>query len=802
MKTRPTGLDSQQWGLCFELSRSMMKTLISLFMLLVISRSTWAQIVVSGYVTDKSNGESMIGAAVVDTSAKYGTTSNSYGFFSLSLTPGRKIISVSYPGYLEWIIDTVLLSNVVLRVELISEKALDQVTIRARPGANIAARTQMSMIDLPLQQVRKLPALLGEVDVIKAIQLLPGVKGGNEGSSGLYVRGGGPDQNLIMLDGIQLYNVQHMFGFFSVFNADAINSIQLYKGGFPARYGGRLSSVLDISMKEGNNQRHEGNFSISPIAFKLALNGPLSKSGKTTYAVSLRRSIFDLLIGRSTRDGSNQFYYNFYDFNGKVSHRISDKERIYLSFYSGRDKFYTKAIFEDNSNNRQNREELEGSLIWGNTCGSVRYNRIHNPRLFANHTLGFTSYRYKNSIEFDASYRTDTSFEALNIFLGYGAGITDLVARSDFEYSHSASRKYRFGVEGIYHHFRPGNFELRINATGGPFIDTVLGPKNPFNSQEVAAYGEADYNLGRGLQLNTGLRLANYLTASSYRFFPEPRVSLRQRLANDMSVKFSYAMMNQSIHLLTNSSGGLPWDLWFPATARIRPQRSQQLALGLAQSWKYGIEFSLESYFKWMNHLVDYAEGADLFAVQTDWEDKVKIGTGRMYGSELLLQRKAGKLNGWLGYTLSWSDRMIPDINFGKRYYFRWDRRHHLSAVAMYKLDDVWEISSTFLLQSGNAITLPQGRYLSVDGTIINDYVAKNDFRMPLYHRLDFSLTKRIKPHNNLTPTKQYWSLTVYNVYNRFNPFYIEIDNTRTPPRVVGVAFFRFLPVLTYSMKF
>jgi hypothetical protein len=770
-----------------------------LFSLLFASGSARAQIVVSGYVVADQNGESLIGASVYDTLSKLGTGTNNHGFFSLSFSSGRKVLQIDYPGYEPWIIDTSLYANATFRVRLVPDKTMDQVTIRARPAAGFTNRTQMSAIDLPLQQVRKLPALLGEVDIIKAIQLLPGVKGGNEGSSGLYVRGGGPDQNLILLDGMPLYNVQHMFGFFSVFNADAINSIQLYKGGFPSRYGGRLSSVLDISMKEGNTRKTEGDFNISPIAFRISLNGPIGASGKTTYALSLRRSIFDLLLPRS---GENVFYYNFYDLNAKISHRISDKERLYVSLYSGRDKFYTGFNNQSTNGNRTARESVESSLMWGNACGSIRYTREHNPRLFATHTLGFTSYRYRNGVSFNASYRTDTSFDELELSLGYGAGITDLIARSDFEYAHSTTQRFRFGGEFIQHRFRPGYFNIRINATGGPNIDTVIGPKDPFYSQEFALYGETERNLGRGLHMNAGLRMVNYLSGGSYRFFPEPRISFRQRLENNLAIKFSYAMMNQSVHLLTNSSGGLPWDLWFPATARIRPQRSQQLAFGLAQPWKHGIEFTLESYFKWMNHIVDYAEGADLFAVQTDWEEQARVGRGRMYGGELLMQRRSGRLNGWVGYTLSWSDRIIPEVNFGRRYFFRWDRRHHLSAVAIYKLDEAWELSSTFLLQSGNAITLPQGRYLSVNGTPINDYVAKNDQRFPLYHRMDISIQKRINPRNNFTSTKQYWNLTIYNVYNRFNPFYIDIDNTRTPPRVVGVAFFRFLPVLTYSMKF
>ncbi|MFY7849166.1 MAG: TonB-dependent receptor, partial [Bacteroidia bacterium] len=322
---------------------------------LLLSSGLQAQIVVSGYVIADQNGESLIGASVYDTLSGQGTTTNNHGFFSISFSSGRRVLQVDYPGYEPWIADTMLYGNETFRIRLVPGKMMDEVTVRARPSAGFTNRTQMSAIDLPLQQVRKLPALLGEVDVIKAIQLLPGVKGGNEGSSGLYVRGGGPDQNLILLDGMPLYNVQHMFGFFSVFNADAINSIQLYKGGFPSRYGGRLSSVLDISMKEGNTRKTEGDFSVSPIAFRLSLNGPIGKSGKTTYALSLRRSIFDLLLPRS---GENVFYYNFYDLNAKISHRISDKERLYVSFYSGRDKFYTGFNNESTNGNRTARESV------------------------------------------------------------------------------------------------------------------------------------------------------------------------------------------------------------------------------------------------------------------------------------------------------------------------------------------------------------------------------------------------------------------------------------------------------------
>jgi len=760
-----------------------------------------AQLVIQGRITAADNGEVLIGAGIVDTLSGFGTSTNNYGLYSLSLPPGRKVLLFSFPGYGEYFLDTVLRSSMTLNLQLKPIAQLDELIIKSKPRNTSGNSIQMSMLDVPVQQIKKMPALLGEVDVVKALQLLPGVKGGNEGSSGLYVRGGGPDQNLILMDGVPLYNIQHMFGFFSVFNADAINNIQLYKGGFPARFGGRLSSVLDISMKEGNTQKHQGEGSISPIAAKLSLNGPLSAHGKTTYAISYRRSLFDLFL-RGAGAGGDMLLYNFYDLNLKLCHRLNERNRFYASFYSGRDKLYSALVNETSNGMSISKEKVENSLIWGNTLGALRWNRIIGPRSFVNHTLSYTAYRYKNGLKYQGEFRTDTSYQSFNLNFAYGAGIRDLAWRSDVQYNASNASVYRYGLEVIQHRFKPGVFTLSLNGTGIQSLDTVISPAGNYNSLEMAVYGETERNLGRGLNMNAGIRLANYLASSKYRFMPEPRISFRQLMTNKLALKLSYALMNQPIHLLTNSTGGLPWDLWFPATAKIRPQRAQQVALSISQPWKYGMEFSVESYYKWMNHIVDYAEGTDLFDVQVNWEDKVRAGKGWMYGTEMMIQKRTGRLNGWLAYTLSWSERKIPEVNFGQKYFFKWDRRHHATAVCIYKVNKAWEISSTFVLQSGNAITLPQGRYLAADGTLVNDYIGKNAQRMPLYHRLDVGVNKLIKPENRFSKTKQYWNLSVYNVYNRFNPFFVDIDNTTQPPKVIGVAFFRLLPVLTYSYKF
>jgi hypothetical protein len=760
-----------------------------------------AQVVVQGRLTGADHGEVLIGAGIIDVKSNFGTSSNNYGLYALSLNQGQRTLLFSYPGYEELLVDTFLNTSITLNLQLRPIATMDQLVIKSKPRNTEAQKVQMSMLDMPVQQIKKIPALLGEVDVVKAIQLLPGVKGGNEGSSGLYVRGGGPDQNLILLDGVPLYNIQHMFGFFSVFNADAINSIQLYKGGFPARFGGRLSSVLDISMKEGNTNKHQGEGSISPIAAKLSLNGPLSANGKTTYAVSYRRSLFDLLLRGAGANG-NSLLYNFYDLNAKLCHRIDERNRVYASFYSGRDKFFTGMENSSGSGNNVSRERTEAMLSWGNMLGALRWNRVIGSRSFVNHTLSYTAYRYRNGLKYEGAFRTDTSFQSLNLNVSYGAGIRDLAWRSDFQYTASGTSVFRGGLEVIQHRFQPGTFKFNLSGTGFPPVDTSISPSGNYNALEAAIYGEHERTISRGLSLNTGLRLANYLAGSKFRFLPEPRLSLRQLMVNNLAVKLSYAMMNQPIHLLTNSTGGLPWDLWFPATSRIRPQRAQQIAFGINQPWKYGIEFSWEGYYKWMNYTVDYAEGTDLFDVQVNWEDKVRTGKGWMYGTELLLQKRTGKLNGWMAYTLSWSERQIPEVNFGQRYFFRWDRRHHATAVCIYKINKAWELSSTFVLQSGNAITLPQGRYFAADGTMVNDYVAKNAQRMPLYHRLDVGVNKLINPENRFSKTKQYWNFSVYNVYNRFNPFFVDIDNTSQPPKVVGIAFFRLLPVLSYSYKF
>lgn len=751
---------------------------------------------VSGYLTDSATGEALIGASVYDAQSEQGTVTNHYGFYSITIPSGNKVLRFSYVGYATRNRSFFLGADLSLNVQLPAALNLKTVVVKSEKNDQLLT----GKIDLPIDNVKKLPAILGEVDLIKAIQLLPGVKSGNEGGSGMYVRGGSPDQNLILLDGVPVYNVSHLFGFFSVFNSEAINNVQLYKGGFPARFGGRLSSVLDITMKEGNNKKLSGNFFISPIAGSASLNGPLGKSGKTTFAISGRRTFLDLLLTPLMDESTGVFSYFFYDFNAKISHKISDKDRVFFSIYTGKDKLFTRFKDTFTNGNTRTSETFSTSLDWGNVTTMVRWNRLVNKKLFSNYTLSYTRYRLNIKNELSYEQRTDTSITKFDYLLHYRSGIRDIALKADYEYAHSTKHFIRFGGISTLHGFSPGAMNLELSQTGGQNLDTLFGPAKKILSLETAFYIEDEVRLSKSSKANAGLRLVHYLVNNKNFVFAEPRITVNKRFKDDWVAKISYARMNQFLHLLTNSGTALPTDLWVPATDIIRPQTSHQIAVGLTKPVAQSLDLVVEGYYKWMNNLIDYQEGADFSLVNTDWESKVSAGKGWAYGAEVLLQKKEGKLTGWFGYTLSWAERQIDGINNDKKYFFKYDRRHDFALVAIYELDKQRTVSMNFVFATGSALTMPAGKYRDLYGNTIFEYGEKNGYRMRNYHRLDLSYNK--------TKTKRkdgamhYYTISIYNVYSRMNPFYVYIDNTATKPVVKQVSLFGFLPSIAYGIKF
>jgi outer membrane cobalamin receptor len=807
----------------------MKKTKLLLFLLLSFFSVSQAQnFTLSGYIQDSQTGEKLIGANIYNAASLKGTTSNSYGFFSLTLAPGEYDFVFSYVGYSPHKKRINLVKNIQLRVDLVASIELEEVQVRGKLLEQAVESSQMSTINLSVKSIKEIPALFGEVDVIKAIQLLPGVQSGTEGASGLYVRGGGPDQNLILLDGTPVYNASHLFGFFSVFNVDAINNVKLIKGGFPARYGGRLSSVLDISLKEGNSKEFQGTGSIGLISSKLTLEGPIIKE-KTSFIVSARRTYLDFLIQPLLRASSGddelttQGYF-FYDLNAKVNHKISEKDHLYLSAYTGEDRFYrTQDPYTYLYDGDLFTEQSSNSLGWGNITSALRWNHQYNPKLFSNAMLTYSNYNFgvKSSMEtfVESGGVTTNELNSLNFM----SGITDFAGKMDFDYVPQPNHFVRFGANYINHTFKPGASVFKMVNKDVGAIDTTMGGQN-INAHEYSLYVEDDYEINTRIKTNIGLHYSGFLVNKKLYQSIQPRLSARYLLNETWSIKASYAKMEQYIHLLTNNNIGLPTDLWVPATENILPQKSHQVALGFTKTFSEMYRLSIEGYYKTMDNLIEYKDGASFMGMNTGWEDKVEMGKGWSYGGELFFEKRLGKLTGFIGYTLSWTDRQFENINGGKVFPYKYDRRHDVAVVLSGPLNDNWDFAVSWVYGTGTAHTLATERYLgqftgswdsglmdwrpmvsSFDSNLISfnneleHLDGRNSIRAADYHRLDISVNKT----NKTKWGESTWTIGVYNAYNRKNPFYYYIGSDNRGNRALRrVSLFPFIPSITWSCKF
>ena len=772
----------------------------------------------SGFIYDKSSGEPLLGANIYDAVTYEGTTSNNYGFYSLTLSPGSKTIIYSFVGYRQEKLNINLTKDTLVNIELSPSIELDEVEIKATAIRQKLESSQMSVNELPMKDIKKIPVFFGESDIIKTIQLLPGVQSGNDGTSGLYVRGGGPEENLILLDGVPVYNVNHLFGFFSVFNTDALNSVTLVKGGFPARYGGRLSSVLDIRMKEGNMKEYHGNISAGLISAKAMVEGPIIKD-KSSFIFTIRRTYFDLLSMPvqeyyNNRDDSNEKTYggyHFYDLNGKINYKISEKDRIYLSAYMGNDKAYGKTDYDDNTF-YSSKDKFK--LMWGNITSALRWNHLFNEKLFANTRLSYSRYGFDVGEEYESK---DTNYYEHYKF-DYNSGIDDLALSTDFDYVPVSSHYIRFGASYIYHTFRPGvNVYSYKEKNSGvtSTVDTTYGNSN-INASEVDAYAEDDFSLGQLLKINAGLHFSAFAVKGKFYTSLQPRLSLRLKASSLLSFKASYASMQQYVHLLTNSSIGLPTDLWLPVTDTIKPMRSKQVALGGMYNFNNVLEVSLEGYYKWMNNLIEYKPGASYMVNNQSWQRMVTTGKGWSYGLELLIKKDIGKVTGWIGYTLSWSWRQFDYVS-PEKYPYRYDRRNDISVVVTYKINDRIDLGATWVYGTGYPVTLPFDKYLELADykmylkywgmlPYINNVEKRNNYRMADYHRLDLG----VNFHKKKKHGERIWSFGIYNAYFRQNPFFLYIDydydhnyDATTPPKKVlkQVSLFRGIPYFSYSFK-
>ena len=768
---------------------------------------------ISGFVQDDNSGENLIGVSVYDKETFKGTVTNAYGFYSLTIEEGTYNITYSFIGLESVTKNLIVDKDLRVNISLKSNAILtDEVTITGEKLDKNISSSNMSQVKMEVTNIKQLPAILGEVDVIKSAQLLPGITANGEGSSGLYVRGGGPDQNLILLDEAVVYNASHLFGFFSVFNADAIKDINIIKGGMPAEYGGRLSSVLDITMKEGNNKKFKADGGIGLLSSRLTLQGPIQKN-KSSFIISGRRTYIDvlskpLLNRENPETGEKNAFagsgYYFYDLTTKINYRVSDKDRLYLSGYFGRDVF----DFANSDNG------FAVQIPWGNATGSLRWNHLFNDKLFMNTSLVFSDYRFEFNIA-----QSDFEFKIFS-------GINDWNTKVDFLYQPNQRHTIKFGTNYTYHEFTPGN------ATGKAG-EVTFAPDEIYRqySNEGAIYFSDDFELSDVLKINAGLRYSSFqhagditflnylkndltLNSNNYRHI-EPRLSLRYTLNPTSSLKAAYTENYQYVHLASTSAVSLPTDLWVPSSTAIKPKFAKQLAFGYFKNLNDNMyETSVESYYKEMTNLIEYKEGVlPEDNTNSNSDNAFTFGDGDSYGVEVLLKKVQGKTTGWIGYTLSKTTRYFDEVNNGESFPAKYDRRHDLSVTATHKLSKAWTLSGVFVYASGNSITLPTERYV-IGGDVYTQFTSRNGYRMDPYHRMDIGAT--YTPNKKNKKFKSSWNFSIYNIYSRKNPYFIyfaieglddnaedqNIQNGNVEAKAYQVSIFPILPSVTWNFNF
>ncbi len=755
--------------------------------MLLTSVSAQEKYTISGEVTDAETGEALIGVTIYTADKTVGTMSNTYGFYSLTLPAGKQTVLYSFVGYATQQRQVELNANKTIKIQLnINQTALNEVVVSAEKKDKNISATQMSGEKLDMKTIDKLPVLFGERDILKTIQLLPGISTVSEGGNGFSVRGGSIDQNLILLDEAPVYSASHLMGFFSVFNADAIKGMTVYKSGIPANYGGRAASVLDITMRDGNMKNFQGSGGIGLLASRLTLEGPIMKD-KMSFIVSGRRSYADLMAkGANQIEGGTQMY--FYDLNAKINYKINDKNRIYLSGYFGKDDFG----FDDLG------------MDWGNTTATLRWNHLFSSRLFSNTTALYSEYNYGFNFGDEGSM---------------SSGIKDVSLKQDFTWYANPQNTVKFGLNTTYHTFYPGEFEFEDNSIS----DIKVAEKQGLES---SLYISNEQNLGNKFIFNYGLRASMFnqfgagnnitydndnnivkkehfkngeVMQSFYGF--EPRLGANYRYNNKGSVKVSYNRMVQYLHLMSNSTSGQPTDTWTPSTFNIDPTTVNQYSIGFFRNFMdNGYEFSLESYYKTMKNISDYKDGTQVM-LNEDIESYVLQGDGRSYGLELYLKKKYGKFTGWVSYTLSKTENKIEGINNGDWYNSSYDKTHDVSVVSSFQATSRLSISANWIYYTGNAVTFPSGKY-EFDGNQVPYYTERNGYRMPDYHRLDLNFHLEGKGKGRI---KSSWDFSLYNLYNQMNAYTISFRENENNPNVteaVKLSLFGIVPSVTWNFKF
>lgn len=769
-------------------------TLLVVFTLLLCLTTVSAQdkYTLSGYVRDGGTGEELIGATVrILDLENTGAATNAYGFFSITLPEGEYRIAVQFVGFVT-VEDTILLTeDKRLGFNLIDNTTLNEVVVEAERQDQNVTDIQMGVDKLDMREINKVPVLMGEKDVLKTIQLRPGVKNGGEGTGGFFVRGGAADQNLILLDEATVYNVSHLLGFFSVFNSDALKDVTLYKGTQPAEFGGRLASVLDVRMKDGNMKRFGVSGGIGLISARLNVEGPIVKD-KGSFSIAGRRTYADLFLKLSREESLKNSQLYFYDLNLKANYKLNERNRIYLSGYFGRDVLGFQKVF---------------GLDWGNATGTLRWNSLVSEKLFSNTTFIFSEYNYKVSIDFAGN-----NAEIVSRIQNYNL-------KQDFQYFINSENKIKFGINSIFHRILPGKLALENQPIAN-------SKENNRYAWDNAAYISHEWKPFKRVGFEYGARLSTFTLVGRGDFYSyneagnvtdttrlgnaefgktyvniEPRVGINLLLSEKNSLKAFYGRNTQNLHLLSNSTTGSPTDLWIPSSYNVRPEISDQVSLGYFRNFLSNkLELSVETYYKWMQNQIDYKDGAELDFGE-NVESQLLTGTGRAYGIEFLFRKKVGKITGWVGYTLSRVEKKIEGINNDEYYPARQDRTHDISIVLMYQILPRLSVAATWVYYTGNAVTFPSGKY-EIQGQVVNYYTERNAYRMPDYHRMDLGITFDGKKRKRFESS---WNLSFYNLYARENAFTITFEEDPNDPsktQAVQTSLFKIIPSITYNFKF
>jgi hypothetical protein len=741
------------------------------------------KITISGYVKDANTKEVLIGASVINVGSQLGAATNQYGFFSLSVPQTDTIeILISFSGYAIQAKKIITVKDVQLTVLLeVNKTGAEAATVVAGRTNRNVQKAQMGVIDVPLKAIKNLPVLFGERDVLKIIQLLPGVQGGQEGTTGFYVRGGNLDQNLVQLDEATVYNPNHLFGLFSTFNVNSINHVTLIKGGFPAEFGGRLSSILDITMKDGNKTNYQTEGGIGLLSDNLTFQGPVQKN-KSSFIVSARRSHINLLLKPATSKSTS---YTFYDVNAKLNFELGKKDHLFLSYFKGNDNAaYTGA------------NSLNYNTDFGNSTATLRWNHLLGSKVFSNTSVIYNDYHLGLGT-------TQNNYYALLY-----TGIKDYNVKTDITYTPNTKHKIKTGFTYTYHTLYPAAVSASIPRRGNRITINKDSITKRY-SNEMAFYAGDEFDATEKLSVNYGIRIPFFKAGTATYIFAEPRVTTKLSLNKTSSLKASYTVMNQFLHLVPNSTASLPTDIWLSSSAVIKPQNSRQAAVGFFKNFQNnGFETSVEAYYKTMDHQVLFKEGTQI-VLSTSLDGALSFGQGKSYGVELFVKKNTGKLTGWLSYTWSKTTQLFPELNRGQEFPSSFDRRHNFSLAGSYVLTKSWTVSADFVFYTGRALTLPAGKIsVPVNGSLYDgnyyDFTSRNNVRLRSYHRLDVSFSNKRKVTFWGKQYEREWVFGAYNIYSRLNPYFVYLTtNTETrQPEARQVSLLPIIPSVSFNFKF